>query len=342
MKRSLQIGRLPVLVPFALFFGCGGAGNELSTTSDELHLTVDPIRALVKATHTPGHTDSVYSLQYQAIGFTSPPNQGFVPWDRRRSFPTTEFSLDVSADLVNQNLRFDRTGSSPRPGFPVNQVEVLQDDLGVASGFAAGLGVPLGAMPSDQVAALRRVFELMNPNVLVRKVIRDPSLIRSTRTTTRNHRRFLLLEIADPVHPITLEIKLARRPTITKLRTKENDILLRDTEVEVIFSQWGRHGPHRFPHQVRVFHEGFLYRSETRSEVAINLGFPEDTFSFPENGEPAFDSQLAHLGHRGSLNTPSVSTRHSVPVRTAKRGRRPTTRTGRLYAWRNHPQFHAG
>lgn len=292
-----------VLVPMLTLLACDPAPSPSAPPAerDEAPSSDAVAEHLSAATGvTPGWS-SLQTLAYHTEGFTDPPNEAFVPGDTAPSFPRTQFQIDVTHDIAGDRLRLDRQGTTPGPGFIVDQIERIDGDVGVAEGLSA-VG-PLGPMPSDRVAALRRNQRLLNPALLLAETFEDPSLVIGADFEFDGQSLLLVLEVDDAVAPITVEVVVAgpAGPSVQRVLTEENDLLLRDTEVEVSFGDWQWvAGGWRMPHYVEVRQDGHLVQQEERSGYVVNGPIDDEALELPAGPPPPFDATLASLGERSA------------------------------------------
>ena len=249
------------------------------------------------STHAAGADGT--ALRFAATGFIDPPNEGPFPGADGPAFPVTEYDLDVVLELGGDRLRIDRVGVNPGPGFVIDQIERIDGEVGVAEGVNA-LGLPLGAIPSDRVAALVRTQRLLNPTLLVADALSQPGSILGASLAWDGSQLVLRVTLANDVAPIALDVALLGPPRILRAKTYENDLLLRDSEIEVEYEDWTWvAGFGRMPHRVEVWHEGYLLRSETRSGATTAVPIAAGEIEVPADTPPA-DPALVALGRRSS------------------------------------------
>lgn len=293
--------RVLALAPMLALLACDLSPTGAQAPADpEDPATAAPGPEALAAAVTPLASPSLQTLAYHAEGFTDPANEAFLPGAPGPSFPRTDFEIDVTHDIAGDRLRIDRQGETPGPGFIIDQVERIEGDVGVAEGSSA-VG-PLGPMPSDRVAALRRNQRLLNPALLLAEAAADPTLVLDAAFELDGYSLLLVFELEDAVAPITVEVEVAgpTAPSVRRVLTEENDILLRDTDVEVSFTDWQWTGGWRLPHHVEVRQEGYLLHAEDRSGYAVNAPADDDALALPPGAAPPFDPVLAALGERGA------------------------------------------
>ena len=296
-------------VPLAalVLVACEAASpGDPATDPVEQEQEPDADAALATAVETLTALDPVHdhwgdpAIRYHAEGIIDPPNEGPYPGADGPSFPHTEFAIDVVQELNGGRLRIDRTGTNPGPGFVVDQIERIDGDVGEAEGVNA-LGFPLGAMSSDRVAALVRNQRLLNPSLLAMDAVADPSLILGAQLGWDGEEWVVRVTLDNEVAPIALDVAVFGPPRIVRLTTYENDLLLRDSEVEIEYGAWAYvpgFGP--FPHTVEVWHDGYLLRTEQRSDATGLVPLQDEEIHVPVDTLPPADLALAELGRRSS------------------------------------------
>lgn len=281
------------LVPLLGLLACAPSLELEPEPESEQSLADEAFRAFTLA-------GPIESLSYHVVGSVNPVNEGLVPGDPAPTLPRTDFTMDVVFDVTGSRLRLDRQGTMPGFGVTFEQVDTIDGELGAAEGSAT-FGAPVGLVSSDRVTALQRLHRLTNPTLLVQDVADDPSLLLGVDVAFDQGALWVGLRLDDPVAPIDLQIELSAKPTIRRLLTEENDLLLRDSEVEITFADWQvLPGGWRMPHQVEVWHDGHLLRTEERSGYEVNAVVDDESFAFPPGPAPVFDPSLASLGERSS------------------------------------------
>ncbi len=233
------------------------------------------------------------SFQYTATGYTDPHLEGRFPGDEAPSFPRTHYVVDVTHDAKGDRIRLDLQTETPAPGFMTTRTQIINATLGTFEGLDV-FGQPLGAAPSDQVSSTRRQHWLLNPLLIMRDILRDPSLVIGVGFERFEGRRFFAVRIANDVHPVTL---LFRRGRLRHVRTFESDFLLGDTPLVVSYERWRPAGGGLWsPQSVSMRFAGHLIRSEERSNVQVGAELNEELFEFAAGSDPQFDPRLAELG----------------------------------------------
>jgi glyoxylase-like metal-dependent hydrolase (beta-lactamase superfamily II) len=172
--------------------------------------------------------------------------------------------------------------------------EIVRGDLGTASGIDGLFGSPAQDLLAAGTAALRRDERLMNPLLLVREALRDPSRVSYAGTAKLAGRRHALLEVADDVAPLTLWIDV-RTGRISKVTTLTSDPLRRDLSIEVRYSGPWKQG--LFPTQIDYYLGDALLLSEHREVARAGVALDASLFEFPSTAAPTADPDGARFGN---------------------------------------------
>lgn len=312
-RASRTLALAPVLAPLLTLLACDPSPEPADAAQPE------PIVASSRTNTIQLASVALQNLTYSAEGTAAPLNQGHFPGDTELAFPHSLYDLDVTHDVAGDRIRFDRAGTNPGPGFVFDQIERIDGEIGVAEGLSA-LG-PLGPMPSDQVAALRRINRLVNPILLLSEAASDPSIILDTDFEYDSGDAVLTYTLDDAVAPIDVEVVLngPQAPRVRRLVTEENDLLLRDTTLEVTFDDWQLVGSFNLPHHVEVTQDGHTVRVEDRFGYAVDGPIDDAELTLPPGPLPPFDPALASVGER------SAFAQSSLPPPIVYPNGRPTT-----------------
>jgi len=214
----------------------------------------------------------------------------------------TIFATTVSHDLAADALRLDIHRDLDFLGVQTTQdlSEIIAGDQGVVQGVQLLRGGPdLTGMLPERLAAIRAEQRLLNPVILIKAVAADPSIATDGGTETVDGAEHSKLVVETDVAPVTVFVDVDSGD-ITKLATMENDLLRRDTPLEILFSGWESVGELRFPGRVSLVLGGQTLMEETRTEVQVDPAFAADVFALPATEIPPFDADAAERGRKTS------------------------------------------
>ncbi|MEM9456708.1 MAG: MBL fold metallo-hydrolase [Myxococcota bacterium] len=217
-----------------------------------------------------------------------------------------EFDTVAQIDLTAANMRLDHDRVHryfiPFDGAPLSYSEVLTGQVGFFDGsdsvFAIGapMAPPPSPMLSDRWAAIWRQERLLHPQLLLRELLASPGDAVEAGEADYDGRPHELLELPDPIFPITLWID-SDNDQISRLTTVENSQLRRDSELELVYQGWNDYDGLLFPDEVELRLHGTLLREETRTEIALD-GDLDASFELPAGVEPTFVEDDAARGDR--------------------------------------------
>ncbi len=150
----------------------------------------------------------------------------------RRGTFTEQLYYDVAGDQLR--LDYDLTA------FGVRRIvsEIISADLGFIDGQnAIGAPAAVSNMLSDRWASIRKHQMLLNPAILLRKLLANPSavtLVHEVRLQTGRHH---VLRVENGAAPLMVFVN-AVTDRLTKVTTMENDELRRDVPLEVRYNRW--------------------------------------------------------------------------------------------------------
>lgn len=177
------------------------------------------------------------TLQITESGSRFIEDEGLTPGE---VVPASDFARTLSYDLEADQLRIDVERTlrfllldGIEQQFPL-VIDGLVGAIGTGQSALGGLG---GDLPSDRVAATQREQLLLNPHLLVRAALADPTIAREQGPQMLDGREYRVLEIDDAVAPIELLVD-AQTGSIDQLRTMGNGYLRRDVTIEVDYAQW--------------------------------------------------------------------------------------------------------
>lgn len=232
------------------------------------------------------------TLRIESTGESQIIEEGYLPG---ASFITTTFMETASFDLAQNALRIDIDRSVGTFGVPTPQTlsEIVLAEEGWIDGVESLFGLPSGPMPPDRLASERRQQRLLNPHLMIREALADPSLASEGPTELG----LAQLVIDDAVHPVVLWIDEATDLPV-RATTLENDHVYRDVELEITYEGWAETGAGPwFPMEVVLSVHDQISRAETRTSIEVEPRLPIDAFVLP--GEPlAWSADDAARGAR--------------------------------------------
>ena len=205
------------------------------------------------------------------------------------------FTMQLHHDVAGDRLRVDYTRERG-PG-EQQMSQIIAGQLGAIEGQDAQFGPPTtAAMTSDRWAAIRREQRLLNPHLMLREALVDPSRLTESGNELLGGSEHHVLVLEEEVVPITLYVN-ASTGQITKATTLENDHLRRDVTIEAFYEDWTpAEGGLSFPNRVLLTFNGDMIHEEVRSSVEANQALDPALFDFPADVSPEFDPKLAEWG----------------------------------------------
>lgn len=248
------------------------------------------------------------SFEIQASGLRHLGGEGFSPTDPAITVSTLDTT--VSYDIANDGIRIDyaRNLLALFAGVSLTYSDIISGQLGYVEGtdsvFAA---FATTNMPSARWASSRKQLRLLNPQLILKDIIDDPSIATEAGAALHNGSIHELLEVEDAVYPITLWVNAATG-RVSKLTTMVNDHLHRDTVLEVHYVGWQSYDGVAFPNDVYMVLGHDIVHEEYRTSVAVNPTLSADLFTFPANADPVYVAEDAawgetsHQWHHGFLS----------------------------------------
>jgi glyoxylase-like metal-dependent hydrolase (beta-lactamase superfamily II) len=220
-------------------------------------------------------------------------DEGFTPGDEAGRIGP--FEVQLQYDVAGDALRLDYNLQSI--GVERQVSEVIAGELGYIDGQNANFGPPgISNMSSDRWASIRKHQRLLNPHLILRDVLADPSIASEGGEVLHDGSVHHLLVLEDEVAPLTLYIN-AGTGHIAKLTTMENDALRRDVPLEVFYYSWMPMGEGViFPAELYVAYDGQIVHKELRTAIEVNPEIDSALFEFPAEASPVFDQELAARG----------------------------------------------
>lgn len=287
---------VPLVTSFSLLLSASGCGPELETpqlVESQSDLQAAVLNSAQQQFGGPFSLADLNNFSYQSHVVRSATDEGFRPGEVHETSSGEErYQIDVQHDAAR--IDTNRILAPLVIEFPLPQAFTarLRGNSGYLEGNESLLGFPPGHLAVDAVAGMKRELRLLNPALVLRDALMNPSKI----VAVRREGYSIALQVADSVYPITL---LLHRFTgqIDALQTKAVDVLRRDVAVEIRY-QWPLGGERFSPEKVEMFYDGQLVRTETRSELHSNTQLDSHVFDFPSDGAPSFDAELFALGER--------------------------------------------
>jgi glyoxylase-like metal-dependent hydrolase (beta-lactamase superfamily II) len=275
--------------------GTNGADGE-DGTSVYIDQSLSPLEKAFTAIGGEGALKDMKGFTIVSSGVRSLTGEGFRPGDDALQVST--FDLTENQDLTNDFLRLDYTRNIQFLGFDETRMfsEIVRGNLGYVSGVEHLFGFPTGNMLSDRWAATRKQNRLLNPLLILRDIALNPAIATETGVRLLDGSVHHLITVEDGVYPITLYVNAATG-WIAKATTVENDHLLRDVDIEVLYYGWEpTDGEVLFPTEVYLARDNQILHQEVRTSVTVNGGFEGVSFDFPPEASPTYDPAGAARG----------------------------------------------
>jgi glyoxylase-like metal-dependent hydrolase (beta-lactamase superfamily II) len=295
MQRSIATGRRRAatagavaasLVGLASLPAAAGA-QSARTVLDQAVSGVGGERALARLS----------TFQLQARGRTFIFDEGVTPDDEVSPASTFTLALDYDLRSGGDRLRADYVRTSLGTDRRVS--EIVNGRRGYITGVDAN-NSPASTKPmtSDRWGAVTREQRLLNPHLILRDVVRRPSLASTAPTRTLNGRPHRILVVRDDVAPVRLYVD-TRTGRIDRLTTRDHNYNRGDVTLVVDYSGWRSAGSGvRFPRTVTLREDGETLHTETRTAVRANRAVAGSRFAIPGSVDATFDRALAARGAR--------------------------------------------
>jgi glyoxylase-like metal-dependent hydrolase (beta-lactamase superfamily II) len=244
-------------------------------------------------------------------------DEGFDPG----SDPIGPFEVQINYDIAADALRLDYTAESRGVKRPVR--EVIAGQLGYIQGVDSNGGQPgLKNMSSERWASIRKHQRLLNPHLILRDLLANPSRASDGGQVQLDGSAHRLLVVQDPVAPMTLSID-SRTGRIAKLTTMESDTLRRDVPLEVVYTNWQALGQPGlfFPNEVSIFFDGVRVHQEARTAINTNPAIDAALFAFPAGVAPVYNQAQAARGeafHQYHQNHAALGFPRDAPQTTVR------------------------
>ncbi|MBX2810555.1 MAG: MBL fold metallo-hydrolase [Myxococcales bacterium] len=283
----------------------GGHDPDIGSYEDlqkSLPSEPDILRKIIYSLGGPQALDTYEGFRVVARGNRFSPGQAVDPGGAPR--PLGGFHSVVSVERHSENIRIDYQSRNVKylDVGELNYSELTLGDAGGRVGTVIGVDTVFGGtgeMRSDRWAAVRKEQALLNPHLILNQAFADPSLavaIAPASLKGIEHERLEVNWDGDNyqfwVRPYT--------GSITKVVTTDNDLLLRDTTLEAVYSRWrAKKGEVKFPARVGLISAKRLVHTERR-KVEINPSFAPNTFALPEDARPVYSQEYHERGRRDS------------------------------------------
>ena len=272
--------------------------------------------ALQKAFDAIGGQDAVLDLRgfmYESSGERFEPAQGLTPTND--PIKASSFTLSLLCDVENDRLSFDwhRQIFDPLRG-ELAYNDVLDGDLGYQTGNDSVFTPPGAtsdrALVSGRIAALRREFRLLNPQLYLRMVAMDEIAATIKADVEIGGRTHHVIEVSVDAQPVEVFVDTASG-RLSKIRTIQNDHIWGDVVTEVTYSDWSAPEGSRlmFPHQVEMAIDGNTLRTARRTNLVVNPDFPTEAFALPDDPRTEIDQVATQ---RGAVSSQYLTRWHAI------------------------------
>ena len=273
----------------------GQAGVTLSVTFTVGDGGADPLAQAVEAIGGADALNGLERFEITATGTRWTLDEGMVPGDGA-TMPGP-YTLELAYDVANERFRLDYDLVSF--GFVERIIsEIVDGDAGYLIGQDANFGPPVsGAMLSDRLESTRLHQLMMNPQLLIRRLLTGELSAEDTDGVTIDGRGQDVLEIErDGAAPLFVFLDHETH-LVTQVSTLENDPLRRDVPLVVTYDGWTEADSGVLaPMLVKVSYDGELVQDESRTAVSVNGDLDAGLFDPPAGASPAFDAFLANRG----------------------------------------------
>ncbi len=244
--------------------------------------------------------ENLNTLVIEASGTRFMEGEGLTPDEP--AMETNAFNSVISYDLSQGNLRLDHNNTITVFGLstPQEYSEILVGDSGYITGVSNLFGIPERPMGSELLTAIHKQQRLLNPHLILRDILADPSIASAEGSEVLNGFVHNLIVVQDEVHPITLYINAATG-LVAKASTLENHYLQRDVLLEAFYVDWqeAQEGM-LFPNEVYLALNDQVIHQEVRSSVQVNTTLDESAFTLPNTDLPPYNEDFALRGERSS------------------------------------------
>ncbi len=192
--------------------------------------------------------------------------------------------------------------------------DVFDGDLGYQTGNDSVFNPPGAtsdhALVSGRIAALRREFRLLNPQLYLRMVAMDETAATVKADVEIGGRTHHVIEVSDGVYSVELFVDAASG-RLSKLQTLQNDHIWGDVVTEVTYSDWSAPEGSRlkFPQRVELAIGGKTLRTARRTNLAVNPDFPPEALALPDEPRTEVDQAATK---RGGLSSQYLTRWHAM------------------------------
>jgi glyoxylase-like metal-dependent hydrolase (beta-lactamase superfamily II) len=145
-------------------------------------------------------------------------------------------------------------------------------------------------MYDGRLGAVLEESRLSAPLRLLETASKKPGAAHVENDRIYDSRPHHVVELSDGALPLRLFID-ASTDLISKVETVEDDPILGDTTVEVVFADWRSVKGTKFPFSINYEVQGHVVRDEQRSSVRLDASLPADTFTVPTTPPVPFLAQ---------------------------------------------------
>jgi glyoxylase-like metal-dependent hydrolase (beta-lactamase superfamily II) len=278
-----------------------GSADDSAVGSPDVARLPDPLKKAFAAHGGAQALVSFDSIRNTSSGERSMVGAFLLPPD---TFVSCSFELETRWDLKNDDLRLDyhRTIVAFAPFAPeFTFSEYLLHTGGFHDGVDNLFGIPGGPMASERWASARRQQLLLHPEVILRQILLNPSLVKGVTAVTLDGKPHARVTVAGPPkQSVDLFVNL-QNGEVTKLSAIENRRPSGDTVVEAFFSDWQpAAGGLILPRRVKMTFDGLLIHDETRSAIAVNPALGPEVFVLPGGAQVSIDPAAAARGEKNT------------------------------------------
>lgn len=249
----------------------------------------DPLADMIEFLGGEQALEDLSSFRITASGTRSISGEGQSAGDPALQTGTFEslLSYDIGANAAR--IDYERVVEL-LGGVPLSYAEIYNGELGYVAGDDAILvpGPTDAPMLSSRWVSGRMQMAYFNPHLIVRELLAGERTAQVSEDGVEGCDS--IIEVSDTISPINLCVLEGGQ--LVALSTLTNDFLLRDVEMQVLYTDWSGEGV-KFPQQIEMSIDGAVYQSESRS-VELDVELDAALFELPRGG--MFDMQIADFG----------------------------------------------
>lgn len=257
----------------------------------------DKNNPLIKTTKAMGGLSNIQGLKNQIIvskGERFEPGQTFSPDDPPRL--VSKYQSTLTMDFITQNFRTDWELNFIYPyQNKLEFAQVIQGNKGYINGSSGRNAPEMAAMPSVQLAVLKKYHILSSPLLLIRQMLKNPDKVKILPNRDFQGRPHLVFSLANEVSPIFLYVDQETRLP-SKTETLEDDPYYGDSLIEVLFSDWRKTGGLFQPFSLVHRFSGVVLKKETRSSIINNTEINAELMNIPRKYQTAYNADDALRG----------------------------------------------